>query len=84
MCECYCSLVDAFVQSKFEYDLYLFGVVSLTGNIMYSEVRTFLHMEPELITKYKAITTFNNESITLSGNHLVYAREMYTDRFIPL
>ena len=69
---------------KSAYDFYLFGVVSLTGSIMYSEVRTFLHKDPDLITKYKAITTFDSKSIILSGNHLLHARKISTDRFFPM
>ena len=54
------------------------------GEVIYSEVRTFLERQPSIITKYKSITTFGNKTLTLTGNRLVYARRNSGDQFNPM
>ena len=58
--------------------------VSSTGAITYSEVRAFLQKQPNIITKYKSITTLGNKIITLTGNHLIYGRKGCVDQIGPM
>ena len=55
--------------------------VSSNGNVTYSKVMTFLQSDPNIVAKYMSITTSCNKSLTLSGNHLVYARKYSTNEF---
>ena len=64
--------------------LVFFNVVLSSGTVTYSEVRAFLEKELTVITKYKSITTIWNETLTLTGNHLIYARKNCTDKFDPM
>ena len=48
------------------------------------EVRTFLKKDPKTIVKYQSITTSCNESLTLSEDHLFYARKVGTEEFHPM
>ena len=61
-----------------------FNVVFSTGSVIYSEVSTFLKKEPLVIVRYLAITTFHNVSLTLSPDHLVYARKYAQVEFYPM
>ena len=56
---------------------------SNSGKI-YGEVKTFLKRQPDVIIKYKSITTFRNQTLSLSGNHLIYARHSFQERFNPM
>ena len=55
-------------------------IVSLSGKLTYSEVRAFLKKQPHIMTQCKSIVTVN-ETINLTGNHLVFARENSDDQF---
>ena len=56
--------------------------VSPTGSVIYTEVRTFMKQQPTTTTTaYKSITTSLNKTISLSSNHLLYARKYGTDKF---
>ena len=60
-----------------------FDIVLPTGTITYSEVRAFLKKQSGIITQYRSIVTVN-ETLTLTGNHLIYARENSADQFFPV
>ena len=60
-----------------------FDIVSSAGIVTYSEVTSFLKKQPNIMTEYKSITTLNG-TITLTGNHLVYARKVFADQFNPM
>ena len=49
--------------------------------MVYSEVRTFLKRDPLVIVKYLSIATLYNKSLTLSADHLVYARKFANEEF---
>ena len=51
----------------------IFLTVSVIGTITYSEVRTYLKKVPDITINYRSIS-FWNETLILTGNHLVYAR----------
>ena len=59
------------------------AIVSSSGIVTYSEVKTFLKKEPDMVLENKSIT-FWNETLTLTGNHLLYARENSFDKFHPM
>ena len=54
--------------------------VSSTGQPTYTEVKAFLQKEQNMIIQCKSITT-QNETLTLTGNHLIYARNHFSDQF---
>ena len=58
-------------------------VVSSTGTITYSEVTGFIKKWPNQMTQYKSTATVN-ETITLTGNHLVYARKYFAEQFYTM
>ena len=58
-------------------------IVSSAGNKIYSEVKTFLKRHADMIMDYNSITTSGNETLTLSENHLIYARTSCQDQFNP-
>ena len=60
-----------------------FHAVSSTGQRIYSEVKAFLQKEPNIIVQCKSISTVN-ETLTLTENHLVYARKSFSDHFHPM
>ena len=62
----------------------LYEIVSATGRMTYSKVRTFLKKDPLAMVRYKSITTSSNESLTLSGDHLVFSRKSDNDEFNPM
>ena len=62
---------------------FVFDIVLLSGSVTYSEVRTFLKKQPDVMTQCKLIATAN-ETLILTGNHLVYARENFDDHFNPM
>ena len=51
------------------------------GKISYSEVRTFLTKDSSVINMFKSITTSMNRTITLTGNHLIYAKNGNANQF---
>ena len=64
--------------------LFIHNVVSSTGRMAYSEVKTFLKKDQLMIAKYLSITTLHNETLTLSADHLVYARTYLSNGFSPM
>ena len=50
----------------------------------YSEVIAFLKKDPTTLIEYQLITTSYNESVILSGDHLIYARKLGSDEFNPM
>ena len=54
------------------------------GSITYSEVRTFMKKQSTMVGMYRSITTSLNKTISLSGDHLIYARSPGTDKFNPM
>ena len=59
----------------------LYEIVSATGKMTYNEVRTFLKKDSLAMVRYKSITTSSNDSLTLSGDHLVFSRKSHNDEF---
>ena len=55
--------------------------VSSGGSLIYSEVRTFLKKDPAVTNKYKSVTSVGNNTISLTGNHPLYARKSCTEKF---
>ena len=66
------------------YEMFLISVVSKFGIVRYSEVVSFLQKEANVVAKYESITTSHNESIQLSGSHLVFARKHIDEKFNPM
>ena len=64
--------------------IYIWYLVSSEGRVAYNEVRAFLHKQPTVTKEYKSITTSLNTTISLSGNHLIFARKVFTDKFQPM
>ena len=60
-----------------------FNIVSTGGRIIYSEVSAFLEKKSDMILKAKSISTWN-KTLTLTRNHLVYARKKFYDEFNPM
>ena len=63
---------------------FIFNLVLQGGRIIYSEVRAFLMKESSVINMHKSITTSMNSTITLTGNHLIYAKNGNADQFYPM
>ena len=51
---------------------------------MYSEVTAFLMKDSTTITVYKSIVTSTNQTISLTGSHLIYGRKCSTDNFAAM
>ena len=62
----------------------IYPPVSSEGRLQHSEVRTFLRKEESVIALYRSITTSGNNTISLSGNHLIHARKISNDKFTPM
>ena len=77
---------NLFTQSAILLIMYLlyFVKASQNGGVAFSEVRTFLEKSPDMVTQYKSIITFWNQSLSLTRNHLIYARKSFTDKFNPM
>ena len=58
--------------------------VSASGYVAYSQVRSFMKKKHMTTNMYKSFTSWNNNTFTLSGNHLIYARKSYWDTFMPM
>ena len=58
-------------------------IVSSTGELTFSEVTTFLKKQRDIVMLYKSIVSVN-ETLSLTGNHLVYARKTFDHRFNPM
>ena len=59
-------------------------IVSSSGVLIYSEVKTFLKTQSDVIINYNSITTSLNETLIVTGNHLIYARRCFNDKFNPM
>ena len=62
----------------------MFNIVTTGGRIIYSEVRTFMKKQADMMLKFKSITTYQDKTLTSTGNHLVYARKTLNDKFNPM
>ena len=62
----------------------MFLIVLHDGRVIYSKVIAFLEKHPNMISQYKAITTYSNETTILSENHLIYARKGSVEKFTPM
>ena len=58
--------------------------VSPTGKNKHSEVVAFLEKLPNVINQFLSITTFDNETLILTGNHQLYAKKRFDDQFHPV
>ena len=68
------------------FKLYFFFhfLVSADGRIAFSEIQTFLKKQHVISTRYKSVMTSLNKTISLTGNHLIYAwGKMSWTNFIP-
>ena len=61
----------------------IFVSFSSTGEATYAEVTAFLKKRPNAVVQYTSIVT-SNETLTLTGNHLVYARSHFENQFKPM
>ena len=59
-------------------------LVSPDGTIIYTKVKGFLDKMPTTIAKYKSIETSYNNTLTVSGQHLIYAKRKGTNKFKPV
>ena len=64
--------------------LYSYSTVSSNGSVTPSEITVFLKKQHTVTTMYRSITTTWNTTITLSGNHLIFARRNLTHKFSPM
>ena len=64
--------------------VYLFYPGTPDGKTKFSEIKAFLAKEQTAVTMYKQMTTSSNQTISLTGNHLIYVRKRFTDQFLPL
>ena len=80
------KVMDTFqLMSNESMSLFVFcNIVSSSGSVQYSEVKAFLKKIPDVIMKYMSITTDANKTITLSENHLIYAKKFTTEQFHPM
>ena len=60
------------------------SAVSPEDTVTYGEVLTFMNKQPNTILVYKVITTSMDNSIILSGNHVIYARKSNKEKFVPM
>ena len=70
--------------SNTHFVLHGLGTVAADGTVLYSEVRSFLKKQPDIISKFKSIKISGNKTLTLTRNHLVYARKVHNDKFNPM
>ena len=55
----------------------------MSGTLKYSEVTAFMEKRQISMSMYKSITAWN-KTISLTENHLIYARKKSMDKFIPM
>ena len=81
-----CRYVEGIHYTKLHLNIFLlyWHTVTSDGNIIYSEVKEFLHKLPTVNSFYKSITTSKNETINLSGKHLIYSIKNYAEKFSPM
>ena len=63
--------------------LFKFNTVSSSGTVTYSEVKAFLENKPDTMIEFKSIATIN-ETLILTGNHLIFARQKFAAQFNPM
>ena len=56
-------------------------LVSSSGNLMFSEGRTFMKRQHALKTTYKSLKTHKNNTICMTEDHLIYARKDSNNSF---
>ena len=59
-------------------------LVSTNGNLICSEITSFMEREHFTTNMYALLTTSHNKTISLTKNHLVYARKSSMDKFMPV
>ena len=60
------------------------NLVSASGRLIYSEITSFMEREHFTTNMYKLLTTSYNKTISLSENHLIYARQTSMYKFMPM
>ena len=75
-------LIETIRFSRFLF-AFVFHTVSSNGALVYNEVNGFLENQPNMIIQCKSIST-EHESLTLTRNHLVYARKTSVGQFNPV
>ena len=58
--------------------------VTSEGFIEFNEVTSFLRNQPTVTALYKSIITSANKTISLTGNHLIYAKKHSADKFYAM
>ena len=56
---------------------YFFLLALPDGSLAFSKVRSFLRKNDSVNMMYMSVKTSCNKTISLSGNHLIYARKIY-------
>ena len=51
---------------------------------MNSEIRAFMKQRTEVVAMYRSIATTSNKTISLTGSHLIYARQTTGGKFNPM
>ena len=62
----------------------LFVLVFPDGSLTFSKVRSFLEKKDSVNMMYMTVKTSCNKTISLSGNHLIYVKQISTDQFKPM
>ena len=65
---------------QFSIQTYLFLVAS-DGRVSHSEVKAFMKSQLTVITMYESITNSDNNTMSLTENHLMYARKSSAAKF---
>ena len=60
---------------------FLFEIATSAATVTYSEIITFIEKKPNVVVNFKSITTSQNETLTLSGKHLIFARGSSSNKF---
>ena len=63
---------------------FFFYLVSPDGTLVFSEVKIFLEKIYTVTSSYKLITTSRKNTLYLTGNHLIYTKKSYTDKYITM
>ena len=62
---------------------FMYLTVSSSGTVTYSDVRTFLKKQPNIMIQYKSIVMLNG-TLAITGNHLIYARKTFAEELNPM
>ena len=64
--------------------LHFMKLVLPSGSVSYSQVTSFMKKQQVITRMYISITTSWNNTLSLSGNHLIYTRKSYMEKFMPM